>query len=75
MTEQELRNLVRSAIARRAAVAVSPGQVVEEGSRTWHRHASHAMFQLSTGADTGGQCVIEPAVPCTHCGYCTSYGH
>jgi hypothetical protein len=33
------------------------------------------MFQVSTGADADGPCMIEPAVACTHCGYCKSYGH
>jgi hypothetical protein len=27
------------------------------------------------GGDADGACLIEPAVRCTHCGYCQSYGH
>jgi threonine dehydrogenase-like Zn-dependent dehydrogenase len=23
----------------------------------------------------GDACVIEPSVPCDHCGYCKSHGH
>jgi hypothetical protein len=78
MTEQELRSIVRDAIARHAAVtgAVStaaprpplPFSVVRQ-------HASHALFSVPAGADSGGPCVIEPAVSCNHCGYCKSYGH
>ena len=75
MTEQELRALVRDAIARQTGAPTSPRPVGEGAQTTWLRHASHGMFQLSTGADDGGPCVIEPAVPCTHCGYCKSYGH
>lgn len=75
MTEQELRALVRSAIAKHAGDSVSPGYVREDAQRPWQRHASHAMFLLPTGADADGPCVIEPSVPCTHCGYCKSYGH
>jgi hypothetical protein len=38
-------------------------------------HVSHARFSLPRGADGTPACVIEPAVPCTHCGYCLSLGH
>jgi hypothetical protein len=76
MTEQELRALVRSVIATHAeAAAPLPAQAGEDARMTWRQHTSHAMFQLTTGADEGGPCVIEPGVQCTHCGYCRSYGH
>ncbi|HEX5109503.1 MAG TPA: hypothetical protein VFV95_13695 [Vicinamibacterales bacterium] len=74
MTEQELRALVRDAIARHTA-AMPPGARSAGLQPDLSRHASHAMFVLATGADDGGPCVIEPAVACTHCGYCKSYGH
>jgi hypothetical protein len=72
MTEEDLRALVRAAIAshagdQRAAAAV-PGQVVR-------LHASHALFAIEAGAEMDGPCIIEPAVMCNHCGYCKSYGH
>jgi hypothetical protein len=72
MTEDQLRAVVRDAIARYAAhppvpAAPSPGVVP--------RHASHAVFAVPAGADTDGSCVIEPTVACTHCGFCKSYGH
>ena len=74
MTEQELRALVRDAIARHTGTA--PPAARRAGVQPdLSRHASHAMFVLATGADEGGPCVIEPAVACTHCGYCKSYGH
>jgi hypothetical protein len=39
-------------------------------------HASHVLLPLARGGDEGeGMCLIEPAVRCTHCGYCVSYGH
>ena len=72
MNEQELRTLVRDAIARhmlggdahrQATIAQMP------------QHASHGLFVLPAGMDTGGPCIIEPAVPCNHCGYCKSLGH
>ena len=72
MTEDQLRAVVREAIARHtgrpAASAAPPFAVM-------HRHVSHAMFAVPAGADTDGPCVIEPAVACNHCGFCKSYGH
>ena len=73
MTEQELRTLVREAIARHAAPGVAypdPGRAA-----TPRLHSSHSMFVLAAGADGDGACIIEPAVSCNHCGYCKSLGH
>ena len=80
MTEQELRALVRDAIAatrggrarpsRQPCTAVQPRRPAARD-----RHASHGLFALPAGADTDGPCIIEPAVACNHCGYCKSYGH
>ena len=86
MTEQELRALVREAIARQVSapggVTASldrVGRAVKDASFTsppsLRLRASHAMFTLPSGADTDGPCLIESAVPCNHCGYCRSYGH
>ena len=76
MTEQELRALVRTAIARVRSGRVPPpasgGRVLLDPA---DQHASHAMFPVASGADQDGPCIIEPAVPCTHCGYCKSLGH
>jgi hypothetical protein len=73
MTEQELRALVRDAIARQAGSAASLSRAPQPP--TFRQHASHGLFVLLAGADTDGPCIIEPAVPCNHCGYCKSYGH
>ena len=87
MTEQELRALVRQAIARHAGTSgegpllspyvgrVLPDPNVLSDSALMHRHTSHAMFVVPAGADLDGPCIIEPAVMCHHCGYCKSYGH
>jgi len=81
MTEQELRTLVREAIARHAT---SRGSAHDTGTAMSQavaqvlsplRHASHSMFVLPTGVDADGPCLIEPAVTCNHCGYCKSFGH
>jgi hypothetical protein len=71
MTEQELRELVRDAVDRHVRHWTSTPQPVQlSGS-----HPSHALLTLVGGGDADGACLIEPAVPCVHCGYCQSYGH
>jgi hypothetical protein len=72
MTEQELRALVRDAIARQAGSRDLPAASAAS-SAAFLQHASHALFAVPAGAD--GSCVIEPAVSCNHCGYCKSMGH
>jgi hypothetical protein len=83
MTEAELRRLVRDVLARRGVAGeTAPSNptgiqpLAPAAGPTFMRHASHAMFVLPVGFDDdGGPCLIEPAVACTHCGYCRSYGH
>ena len=82
MTEQELRVLVRQAIARHAGAAPgSVGRVLLDPPAAVSNRPStrldpaHAMFVVPTGADADGPCIIEPAVMCNHCGYCKSMGH
>ena len=72
MTEQELRALVRQAIAHHTGALRS---VPSPLPAHLHLHASHGMFPLPAGGDTDGPCIIEPTVMCNHCGYCKSYGH
>ena len=84
MTEQELRTLVRQAIARHAGgsagrvlsdpATASGGSPAFIGGRVL-LDPSHAMFVVPSGADADGPCIIEPAVMCNHCGYCKSMGH
>ena len=76
MTEQELRSLVREAIARHMGTA---GTVATSHPAPSHlapsHHFSHGLFVVPSGADSEGPCIIEPSVMCNHCGYCKSYGH
>jgi len=72
MTDDELRAMVRQAIAR----------VQSGGVTTPHlsyplplSHPSHLVFTVPSGADAEGPCIIEPNVMCNHCGYCKSVGH
>ena len=73
ISEQELRSLVRDAIARRAAHAAEPDAAAAPSG--FRGHASHGLLPLARGGDGDGACLIEPAVRCNHCGYCLSYGH
>ena len=80
MTDDELRTLVRDAIARvQGARAGEPGHLshplhLSHPSHLSH-HPSHLTFTVPSGADAEGPCIIEPAVMCNHCGYCKSMGH
>jgi len=74
MTEQELRALVRDAIARHAATTAATGHSAAPASSV-RLHMSHSMFPVPGGSEESGACIIEPAVACNHCGYCKSLGH
>jgi hypothetical protein len=84
MTEQELRALIRDAIAKAgvggavgaAKAAPHVASYVGRGfsPAETSTHSSHALFMLPPG-DPEGRCMIEPGVICNHCGYCKSYGH
>lgn len=69
ISETELRDMVRSAVARHARGEQSSGP---NASLT---HASHRVFPLIGGGDDEGRCLIEPEVACNHCRYCQSLGH
>jgi len=75
ISEQDLRGMIRDAIARHSGNAVAhefgatqPGASPDVGA-----HASHGRFLLVPSGD--GECIIEPSVRCNHCGYCQSLGH
>jgi hypothetical protein len=78
MTEQELRALVREAIARsgggQAGRELPSAAGGDASASRGSGHSSHALFTLAPG-DPEGRCMIEPGVACNHCGYCKSYGH
>ena len=79
MDEQQIRALVRQAIARHHGVG--PERVAD----CVHRdaapalspqiaHVSVARFHLERPV-TETDCLIEPAVTCNHCGHCQCFGH
>jgi len=76
MTDDELRAMVRQAIARVQSGAVTtphPSHLSHPSSVA--HHPSHLTFTVPSGADAEGPCIIEPTVLCNHCGYCKSMGH
>ena len=83
MNEQELRAIVRAAVARHlhpeapCAPTATPSTPLPHFPISpfphSHGHASHVLYQgLVTVSDA---CLIEPAVTCNRCGYCKSQGY
>ena len=76
MTDDELRALVRDAIAKHlGGLPSAPPAAAASSTPAWRAHASFGKFLLPRGDDEGGPCLIEPSVSCNHCGFCQSYGH
>ncbi len=74
MNEQDLRGLVRQAVALHLAQrAQTTGARAAAPPMARAPHVSHGLFMLP--ADPAGVCLIEPAADCNHCGFCKSYGH
>jgi hypothetical protein len=77
VTDEQLRALVRDAVARHlgqgAVPAVSSPRLHTSTPPSLSSHPSHVQY-LSV-VNVGDACVIEPSVSCDHCGYCRSHGH
>jgi hypothetical protein len=74
ISEHELRTMIREAISRATGAGAHAQRPAAAGGASDVRlHASH--LQFSAVPSGGGECIIEPAVPCNHCGYCKSMGH
>ena len=69
MNEDALRSLIRETLAKRLQPSPAPQS---DAPLPLAFHPSHFRYALP---DSGGPCLIEPAVPCNHCGYCQSHGH
>ena len=75
VSDQDLRELVREAIQRHTSGALSEARSAEsKGESKGGASISFGKF-LALAPSEDGQCIIEPAVRCNHCGYCQSYGH
>jgi hypothetical protein len=75
ISDQELRALVRDAIARHGRSAGASADPVPGPSLVPRADASHLRFLVAGGSAGEGHCLIEPGVRCNHCGYCQSLGH
>lgn len=76
ISEQELRSMIREAIARHAGEGPACASDIPTritGGAPARVHGSHMMFAIESTTD--GVCIIEPSVACNHCGYCKSMGH
>lgn len=75
MTEDDLRALVREAVSRHLGAAAPPAAPAGgPGVPAPGVHPSFGRYLLPRDPGDGGRCLIEPAVKCTHCGYCQSHG-
>lgn len=90
MDEQQVRALVREALARHLGVggdgspsrpspraeAVAPARPLsQDAGSVWKSHLSHGRFVYLAPVEPDSPCVVEPHVRCHHCGFCQSYGH
>ena len=80
MDEQQLRSLVRDAIARHlgpsptVAAGAPPVPVAAVYATAASAPIAVAQFHVPRRAGEV-ECVIEPTVTCNHCGHCLCYGH
>ena len=77
MTDDQLRALVRDAVARHLGLMPS-AEAAAPAPAPLRMHPSHYRYvslQRGTEGEAAGPCIIEPAVTCNHCGYCQSHGH
>jgi hypothetical protein len=79
MTEDDLRALVRQAVARHltasdADAGSAAGGAAGPGTPAPGVHPSFGRYLLPREPGSDGACLIEPSVKCTHCGFCLSHG-
>ena len=70
MDNDALRALIRESVARHLGEPRT--ETVEQVPVSFLSHTSHYRYALPP---SDGPCLIEPGVPCNHCGYCESHGH
>ena len=75
MTDEEIRQLVRRAIATHlGSQAPAEPRVAPHPAGGHAAHVAFHRYQLPR-SDGDTACLIEPAVTCNHCGYCQCHGH
>jgi hypothetical protein len=83
MTDEELRSLVRAAVARHLASQSGEADPASAGAGVssapglqrsgLSAHPGFYRYALPRD-DNDDSCLIEPRVRCTHCGFCQSHG-
>jgi hypothetical protein len=74
MTDDEIRQLVRSAIARHLGSTVGTPAPTLSPSSGKPVPLAFVRYPIARPADDV-MCIIEPGVRCNHCGYCECHGH
>jgi hypothetical protein len=77
MTDDDIRQLVRSAIARHlgpGSAAPPPAAAPPPSAVAPPVPINFARYAIPRAADDV-MCIIEPAVRCNGCGYCQCHGH
>jgi hypothetical protein len=72
MNDDQLRALVRETIARISSGSGEPQ--ISERPQLLHMASHPSSYQYDL-PPSDGPCLIEPGVPCNHCGYCQSHGY
>ncbi|BCS31485.1 hypothetical protein TBR22_A06860 [Luteitalea sp. TBR-22] len=81
MTEEQVRALVRDALARHldSARAGTTGPAAARAcvpaATSLKSHLAFGRFVSLAPTEPDAPCVVEPQVTCHHCGFCQSYGH
>jgi len=76
MGQSGVRSAESGVLGPRSGVLGPRSEVLGAGSGVRGAEAfgpSHSVYVHL--ANVGGECVIEPSVPCNHCNYCKSHGH
>jgi hypothetical protein len=71
MNDDELRTLIRQAIARHLGTPAAPPVPAAAAAPASLGFQRYRVPRVSDD----GMCLIEPAVRCNHCGYCECHGH
>ena len=75
MTEEQVRALVREALARHLGGGPSSPLFAPGVLPVLREHIAHGRFVFLAPTEPDAPCVVEPQVKCHHCGFCQSYGH
>jgi hypothetical protein len=73
MSEDAVRAAAEAAIARHLARRGSGPAARRPDAAPGH--PSFTLCVVPAGGDGEDACLVEPSVPCTHCGFCRTHGY